>query len=125
MLAAVKAHTESVIALGREGKEQALPADAQRCPHTVATQANSQTNMDKADCRKRKWIVEPPNGWIKSVLRFRQFSTRGLKKAQTEFKLVCMALNLYRMGATGQYCATLGIRHHRPVPQRLVCATAV
>lgn len=66
VLAAVKAHTESVIALGREGKEQARPTDAQRYPHTVAMQAKSQTNKGKADYRKRKrkrkWIVEPPNG---------------------------------------------------------------
>jgi len=33
------------------------------------------------------------------VLGFRQFSVRGLKKAQAEWKLVCLALNLRRMGA--------------------------
>ena len=53
----------------------------------------------KADYRKRKWIAEPPFGWIKSVLGFRQFSMRGLEKAKGKFKLVCMALNLRRMGA--------------------------
>lgn len=91
--------TELVIALGREGKEQAKPTDAQRYPHTVAMQAKLKTDKGKADYRKRKWIAEPPNGWIKNVLGFRQFSMRGLKKAQAEFKLVCMALNLRRMGA--------------------------
>ena len=49
--------------------------------------------------RKRKWIAEPPNGWIKSVLGFRQFSLRGLHRVQAEFKLVCLALNLRRMGS--------------------------
>lgn len=44
------------------------------------------------------WIAEPPNGWIKSVLGFRQFSPRGLHRVQAEFKLVCLALNLRRMG---------------------------
>jgi hypothetical protein len=44
--------------------------------------------------RKRKWLSEPPNRWIKSNLGFRQFSMRGLAKAQTEWKLVCAALNL-------------------------------
>ena len=44
-------------------------------------------------------IAEPPNGWIKSVLGFRQFSLRGLRRVQAEVKLVCMALNLRRMGA--------------------------
>lgn len=91
--------TELVIALGREGKAQSKPADAQRYPHTVAMQAKLQTEQGKADYRKRKWIAEPPNGWIKNVLGFRQFSMRGLHKAQAEFKLVCMALNLRRMGA--------------------------
>jgi hypothetical protein len=42
--------------------------------------------------RKRKWIAEPPNGWIKNVLGFRQFSMRGLHRVQAEFKLVCLAL---------------------------------
>jgi IS5 family transposase len=91
--------TELVIALGREGKQQARPTDAQRYPHTVAMQAKFQTDRGKADYCKRKWIAEPPNGWIKNVLGFRQLSMRGLKKAQAEFKLVCMALNLRRMGA--------------------------
>jgi hypothetical protein len=91
--------TELVIALGREGKEQAKPTDAQRYPHTVAMQAKFQTEQGKVAYRKRKWIAEPPNGWIKSVLGFRQFSMRGLEKAQAEFKLVCLALNLRRMGA--------------------------
>ena len=90
---------ELLIALGREGKAQAKPTDAERYPHTVAMQAKFQSPQCKADYRKRKWIAEPPNGWIKSVLGFRQFSMRGLKKAQAEFKLVCMALNLRRMGA--------------------------
>jgi transposase len=91
--------TELVIALGREGREQAKPMDAQRYPHTVAMQAKFQTDKGKADYRKGKWIAEPPNGWIKNVLGFRQFSMRGLEKAKAEFKLVCMALNLRRMGA--------------------------
>lgn len=98
-LARTQPDTELVIALGREGKVQAKPRDAQRYPHTVAMAAKFQTEQGKSDYRKRKWIAEPPNGWIKSVLGFRQFSMRGLQKAQAEFKLVCMALNLRRMGA--------------------------
>ncbi len=53
----------------------------------------------KAAYRKRKWIAEPPNGWIKHVLGFRRFSMRGLDEAKAEFKLVCLTLNLRRMGA--------------------------
>ena len=91
--------TELVIALGREGKVLVKPRDAQRYPHTVAMAARLETAQGRIDYRKRKWIAEPPNGWIKNVLGFRQFSMRGLQKAQAEFKLVCMALNLRRMGA--------------------------
>ena len=53
----------------------------------------------KAAYRRRKWIAEPPNGWVKNVLGFRQFSLRGLHRVQAEWKLVCLALNLRRMCA--------------------------
>ena len=98
-LAITHPDTELVIALGREGKTLAKPRDVQRYPRTVAMAAKFETEQTKIDYRKRKWIAEPPNGWIKNVLGFRQFSMRGLKKAQAEFKLVCLALNLRRMGA--------------------------
>jgi hypothetical protein len=46
----------------------------------------------------RKWIVEPPYGWIQNVLGFQQqFSLRGAKKVEGEWNLVCLALNLRRM----------------------------
>ena len=98
-LSATQPQTELLIALGREGKVLAKPRDEKRYPHTIAMAAKFETEACKADYRKRKWIAEPPNGWIKSVLGFRQFSMRGLDKAKGEFKLVCMALNLRRMGA--------------------------
>jgi transposase/IS5 family transposase len=102
-LAISQPDTELVIALGREGKVLAKPRDAQRYAHTVAMAAKFETEQGKIDYRKRKWIAEPPNGWIKNVLGFRQFSMRGLQKTKAEFKLVCMALNLRRM-ATMQAC---------------------
>lgn len=89
---------ELIVALGREGKEQ-VQIDAENYPHTAAMQEKLRSNEGDKAYRKRKWIAEPPNGWIKAVLGFRQFSLRGLKKVQAEFKLVCMALNLRRMGA--------------------------
>ena len=55
--------------------------------------------LGQAAYRKRKWIAEPPNGWIKSVLGLRQFSLRGLHRVDAEWKLVCAALNLRRMCA--------------------------
>ena len=87
---------ELVVALGREGKQHAQ-VDAQQYPHTAAMAAKLQSQAGRAAYRKRKWIAEPPNGWIKAVLGFRQFSLRGMHKAQAEWKLVCAALNLRRM----------------------------
>ena len=90
--------TELVVALGREGKHQ-VGIDASKYPCTVAMAAKLQTDEGQGAYRRRKWIAEPPNGWIKSVLGFRQFSMRGLHRVQAEFKLVCLALNLRRMCA--------------------------
>ena len=98
-LAITQLETELIIALGRESKVLAKPRDAHRYPYTVAMAAKFETEQAKIDYRKRKWIAEPPNGWIKNILGFRQFSMRGLQKAQAEFRLVCLALNLRRMGA--------------------------
>ena len=86
-----------VVALGREGKRCA-EVDAEKMPCTAAMAKKLQTDEGKTAYRKRKWIAEPPNGWIKSVLGLRQFSMRGLHRVRAEFKLVCLALNLRRMG---------------------------
>ena len=83
--------------MGRDGK-QCAEVYATKNAHTAAMAAKLQTDEGRAAYRKRKWIAEPPNGWIKSVLGFRQFSLRGLHRVQAEFKLVCLALNLRRMG---------------------------
>lgn len=85
-----------VVSLGREGK-QLLRFDPERSPYTAAMAAKLQTDQARAAYRRRKWIAEPPNGWIKNVLGFRQFSLRGLHRVQAEWKLVCLALNLRRM----------------------------
>ena len=89
---------DAVIALGREGK-RFTEIDPETHPHTEAMAVKLQTDEGKAAYRRRKWLAEPPNGWIKSVLGFRQFSLRGLHRVQAEWKLVCLALNLRRMGA--------------------------
>ena len=51
----------------------------------------------RAKYKQRKHIVEPPFGWMKRGLGFRQFSLRGLRKVSGEFNLVSLALNLRRM----------------------------
>jgi hypothetical protein len=42
--------------------------DAQRNPHTAEMVQKLQTDEGKAAYRRRKWLAEPPNGWIKNVL---------------------------------------------------------
>ena len=59
--------------------------------------ARLQTDAGKAAYRRRKAIVEPPNGWIKAVLGFRPFSFRGIEQVRAEWQFVCVALNLRRM----------------------------
>jgi transposase len=97
---AALAHTpcEVIVALGREGREQAQ-VDAQKYPHTADMAQTLASEAGKAAYRRRKAIVEAPNGWIKSVLGFRQFSFRGVEKVRAEWKLVCLAMNLRRMAA--------------------------
>lgn len=90
--------TELIVALGREGKQYAQFNKA-KYPCTAAMAAKFKTDEGQDAYRRRKWIAEPPNGWIKSVLGFRQFSLRGLHRVNAEWKLVCMALNLRRMCA--------------------------
>ncbi|HEX8954771.1 MAG TPA: IS1182 family transposase [Burkholderiaceae bacterium] len=87
---------ELIVALGREGKKDAK-IDASKRPLCAAMAEKFVSLETQRAYRKRKWLSEPPNAWIKSVLGFRQFSMRGLAKAQAEWKLVCTALNLRRM----------------------------
>ena len=85
-----------IVALGREGKQE-IGVDPAKRPLTAAMAERFKSPTTQDAYRRRKWLSEPPNGWIKHVLGFRQFSMRGIAKAQAEWKLVCAALNLKRM----------------------------
>ena len=85
------------ISLGRAGK---APAREPR-KHFMATHRMKRrmaTKRGKLRYRKRKHIAEPPFGWIKDVLGFRRFHLRGLQAVRGEWNLMCLALNLKRMG---------------------------
>jgi len=88
--------TDLVVAIGREDKEHRAINEAS-LPLTAAMVTKMKTQAAREAYRRRKWLAEPPNGWIKNVLGFRQFSMRGLHRVQAEWKLVCLALNLRRM----------------------------
>ena len=68
------------------------------CPATVRMAEKLATPEGKARYARRKWLSEAPNGWIKEAMGFRRFSVRGLAKARGEWNLVCLALNVKRMG---------------------------
>jgi len=78
----------------RHSEPAPLPANAtpvQALSHRLKTKAG------RALYALRKQTVEPVFGIIKSVMGFRQFSLRGLKKVTGEWTLVCLAWNLKRM----------------------------
>ena len=87
---------ELIVAVGREEKKEVMVNPATR-PMCAAMAEKFKTAETQDAYRKRKWLSEPPNAWIKTVLGFRQFSMRGLAKVQAEWKLICTALNLRRM----------------------------
>jgi len=85
-----------IVALGRE-RNQVAGIDGEKYPHTAHMAERLKTDSVKMAYSQRKHIVEPPNGWIKSVMGFRQFSMRGYEKCRSEWKLVTLSLNLRRM----------------------------
>jgi transposase len=87
---------DAYVALGREGKKSVVKYE-EKHPATQRMKQKLETPEGRERYAKRKSIVEPVNGWLKSVLGFRQFSLRGLKKVSGEWTLVCLALNLRQM----------------------------
>jgi hypothetical protein len=76
--------------------DNASPTEKMR--HRLKTEAG------RALYALRKQTVEPVFGIIKSVMGFRQFSLRGLKKVRGEWQLVCLAWNVKRMAKLRPEC---------------------
>ena len=91
-----EAGIEGYVATGREGEQQRA-VDKEQLPATARMQEKLSTASGRAMYKKRKWISEAPNGWIKSVLGFQRFSVRGLTKVSGEWDLVCACLNIRRL----------------------------
>lgn len=87
---------DAYVALGREGKKSVVKNE-EKHPATHRMKQKLETPEARKRYSQRKSIVEPVNGWIKSVLGFRQFNLRGLKKVSGEWTLLCLALNLRQM----------------------------
>ena len=88
---------DACVALARDGSKRPA-AGPVICPATRRMAEKLATPEGKARCARRKWLSEAPNGWIKEAMGFRRFSVRGLAKARGEWDLVCLALNVKRMG---------------------------
>jgi hypothetical protein len=65
-----------LVALGREGKQE-VKIDPKKRPLSAAMAEKFKSAVTQEADRRRKWLSEPPNGWVKNVLGFRQFSMRG------------------------------------------------
>lgn len=83
----------------RHAEPEPLEADAtpmKKMAHKLKTQAGRKLYA------LRKQTVEPVFGIIKSVMGFRQFLLRGLRKVKGEWTLACLAWNLKRMAVLRQ-----------------------
>ena len=87
-----------IVSLGREGRKT-TDIDSKKYPHTAKMAAHLKTDSAKQAYSQRKHIVEPPNGWIKRVLGFRELSMRGYEKCRCEWRLITASLNLRRMAS--------------------------
>ena len=87
---------DGYVAMGREKDLAAAPLPPEDTAFgRMVRKMKTQRGRDRY--RARKHIGEPPFGWIKSVLGFRQFSLRGFDNAACEWNLVTLAVNLPRM----------------------------
>jgi IS5 family transposase len=87
---------DGYVALGREKK---LAEQAASSAKTALGRMGRKLRGKRGRTRykARKHIVEPPFGWIKSVMGFRQFSLRGKVNNTGEWDLVCLATNLRKL----------------------------
>jgi transposase len=102
--ACAQAKIRPLIALGRETHHPSLlerftaPAPLPGKPTALeAMRHRLKTRRGRKLYALRKCTVEPVFGLIKQVMRFRQFSLRGMTGARGEWTLVCLAWNLKRM----------------------------
>jgi transposase len=66
-------------------------------PYVQAMKQKLQTPEGKLIYGRRKGMVEPIFGWIKSIKRIDQFRLRGLEAVQGEWSLIAITHNLDRM----------------------------
>ena len=102
--ACCEAEIAPLIAAGRDGHHESwrtrfgeIEPLAEGATRVGAMKHHLKTRAGKKEYALRKQTVEPVFGIIKSVMKFRQFTMRGLKQVRSEWTLVCLAWNLKRM----------------------------
>jgi len=69
-------------------------------PHHDALVRQREKHRDeqmRAALKKRSSTVEPVFGWVKEGMGFRRWTFRGLEKVQTQWLVLCTAMNLRRL----------------------------
>jgi len=89
--------TNAYIALKKNDAEDGKTPTTSAQHARVAMKAKLGTAEGKAAYARRKVIVEPVFGQIKSAMGFRRFSLRGLLKASSEWGIVCACHNLLKL----------------------------
>jgi transposase len=74
----------------------------QPTPYVQAMKQKLQTPEGKRTYGRRKGMVEPVFGWIKSIKRMDQFRLRGLEAVQGEWSLIALSHNVERMYRVGK-----------------------
>ena len=96
---------DAYIALDKDQHNRDLPPPRGRIPKSAGLRdrmrRKTRTKRGRQVYARRKHTVEPPFGFIKQGLGFRQFLLRGLGKVNAEWKLVVTAYNLRRLHASG------------------------
>jgi hypothetical protein len=97
---------DAFIATGRQKHNDKVPdAPKGRPPKDLTPKQKmarrNRTQKGKEEYARRKVIIEPVFGQIKSGLGFRNFLLRGLEKMKGEWNLVCLVHNLLKLFRSG------------------------
>ena len=109
--AAKKKGVDAFIAVGRKkhGEQPMSDSSMPSLPATTPKELMAQKLATAEGAKiysRRKVIVEPPFGQIKSARGFRSFSMRGIGKVRNEWSLVCMTHNLLKLFRSGHAVLT-------------------
>jgi len=99
---------DGYVATGRlKHSDRPPPAPRGRIPKNATTKARMARKLRTIKGRntygKRKHIVEPVFGQIKSARGFRQFLLRGLAEVSGEWELICLGHNLLKLFRSGRW----------------------